>query len=477
MKERIKYVLVFVIAVVLFIPLMQFKFELFEVKPLDGDITISQKPEFTKENYWELKYQEDYNKYVNDNFGFRAWYVRLINQLRFSLFNTTKAPGVVIGKDGELFIESYINDYIGRNYIGSAKINETVSKIKTLQDSLRARNIDLIVLFAPGKASYNSDKIPDYYMKRKKDSTNYKTYAGLFKNQGVNFIDLNKWFIDNKAKFAHKVYPKYGTHWNHYGMSLGLDTLIKYIEKKRNINLPEFDYSLVNYNTNLKGNDYDIGVLMNLLSPIPKDPNPYPVYKFKNVEGQTKPDVLVVGDSYWWCQVGDDLPIHFFREDEYWFYNKDKLIRNEKRGPVKDINLSAAVAQRDVIVLMATEATFYMFPYGFVDNAFKLYCENHSARLNTIMNDIKKNTEWYNGIIKKAEENHFTVEKQLRMDAEYVLSEEVLKPVETIESISERIKKDEQWMKDIKKKALQNNISEEEQLRKDAEWMLNQQKK
>lgn len=477
MATRIKYYLVTLIAVVLLSSMLQFKMEIFQTEPLQGDISIAKKPEFKKEDYWNLKWQEDYNKYLNDNFGFREWFVRLINQVRYSFFNCTTAPGVVIGKENELFIESYINDFIGRSFIGKSKILENVNMISTLQDSLKARDIDLIVVFAPGKASYYPELIPDYYLSKKKDSTNYFVYSTLFLEKKVNYIDLNKWFCDNKTKFKHPVYPKNGTHWNHYGMSLALDTLIKYIEKKRNINLPEFDFSLVNYNTNLKGNDYDIGILMNLLSPIEKDPNPYPVYKFKNVEGQTKPDVLVVGDSYWWCQVGDDLPIHFFREDEYWFYNRDQLIRNGKRSPVKDLNLSASLAKRNVIVLMATEATFYMFPYGFIDNAYKLYCNNNSKRLNEIIADIKRNTEWYNTIVKKAEENKFSVEKQLALDAEYILSDEILKPVESIESISERIRKDENWMKDIKKKAIENNITEEEQLRRDAEWMKNEQKK
>ena len=44
------------------------------------------------------------------------------------------------------------------------------------------------------------------------------------------------------------MYPKYGTHWNHYGMSLGMDTILKYIEKKRNISLPDFDISIVKSN-------------------------------------------------------------------------------------------------------------------------------------------------------------------------------------------------------------------------------------
>lgn len=456
--------------------MVQLKLNMFETEQLQGDITIASKPEFKKEDYWSLKWQEDYTKYINDNFGFRSILIRLINQIRYSVFNTTSAPGVVIGKQGELFIESYINDYIGRNYIGKNKIQENVSKIKKVQDSLKARGIDLLVIFAPGKASFYPELIPNSYLRKKKDSTNYLCYSDLLTESQVNFIDFNKWFYKNKTKFKHPVYPKYGTHWNHYGMSVALDSIVKYIEIKRGINLPDFDYSLINYNTNLKGNDFDIGVLMNLIEPIEKDPNPYPVYKFKKGEGFSKPDVLVIGDSYWWCPVGDDLPVKFFREDEYWFYNNDQLIHNEKRKKVKELNFSASLAQRQVILLMATEATFYMFPYGFIDNAYTLFCKDNSKRLNEIIDKIKKNTEWNNSIVKKAEENKVSPEKQFMLDAEYILSDELLKPVESIESVTERIKADPKWMKEIEKKSRENNILLEEQIRRDAQWIIDNQK-
>ncbi len=476
MNAKIKHILTFIIAATLFLPMIQLKFCFIEVAPLQGGVSVAAKPEFKKEDYWSLYYQENYNKYINDNFGFRPLLVRLVNQARFSLFNATNAPGVVIGKDGELFIESYIDDYIGRNFIGKNKIAQNVTKIKCVQDSLKSRGIDLIVVFAPGKASFHPELIPDTYLQKKKDSTNYLSYADLLTSNKINFIDLNKWFYLNKPKFKHPIYPKYGTHWNHYGMTLALDSITKFIEKKRQINLPDFDYSLINYNTDLKGNDFDIGILMNLLVPIEKDPLPYPVYKFKKEIGFTKPNVLVVGDSYWWCPVGDNLPIRFFQEDEYWFYNKDQLIQNEKRKKVKELNFSASIAQRHVIILMATEATFYMFPYGFIDNAYTLYCQNNSKRLNEIIENIKKNTEWYNSIIIKAEENKVSTVQQLKLDAEYILSDELLKPIESLESVIERIKADPLWMKEIENKSKENHILIEEQIRRDAQWTIDNQK-
>jgi hypothetical protein len=476
MKPFPKYSLVILIALVLFIPMAQMKLELFDKQTLEGGITIAEKPEFKKDTYWDLSWQEDFGKYVNDNFGFRTWCVKLINQIRYSFFNHTKAPGVVVGKKGELFIESYIDDYIGRNYIGQSKINENVTKIKRLQDSLSARGKDLIVVFAPGKASYYPELLPDNYLRKQKDSTNYRVYAQAFAGKQVNFIDLNKWFFNNKANFKYKIYPKYGTHWNHYGMTVALDTIIKYIEHKRHINIPDLSYNIVNYSTKLKGNDFDIGILMNLLSPIKKDINPYPIYKItdkKENTSYTKPDVLVVGDSYWWCVVGDDLPKKFFREDEYWFYNRDIVFQNnQQKDKVKEVNLSSSLAQRDVVLLMATEATFYMFPYGFVDNAYKLYCEDNSKRLNDIKHDIQQNAEWYAKVTAKAAENNITLDKQMQLDAEYILSDELFKPKPTLESIMENIRNTPEWMKDVEAKAKENNIAVEEQLKKDAQWQL-----
>lgn len=475
MQVIFKYILGFIIAIALLLPMLQSNFGFFEEEPLEG-ITIAQKPEFKKANYWSSNWQENYTAYLNDNFGFRPWLMRFYNQVQFDVFKTTKAPGVVIGKNGELFIESYIDDHIGKNFLGSSKINEQAIKIKAVQDSLKARGKDLIVVFAPGKASYYPELIPDRYVDKKKDSTNYKSYASAFAQKGVNFIDLNKWFFESKNKLKHKVYPKYGTHWNHYGMCLGLDTILKYIEKKRNIDMPDFDYSIVNYNTKLKGNDFDIGVLMNLMIPLETDPNPYPIYKYKTNDKKVKPDVLVVGDSYWWCQVGDDLPIHFFREDEYWFYNKTQLIRNGKQKEVKALNLSAALAQRDVVLLIATEATYYMFPYGFADDAYKLYCKDNSKRMNEIITDMKKNNSWYQSIVTKAEENKVTLETQLKLDAEFILASEIINPKETVEQIIERIKADASWMKTIKKKAEDKNITMEQQIKEDAQWTFDNSK-
>jgi hypothetical protein len=480
MSIRVKYVLVLFTGMILLLPLLQFCFNFIESKPLDGDaVSTAQKPELSSESYWDLSWQDNYSRFFNDNFGFRTDYIRFINQLRYCLFNESTARSVVVGKQGEFFTESYIKDYIGASYVGTEKIVNNVTKIKQLQDSLSARGKDLIVVFAPGKASYYPELIPDRYMNKKKDSTNYTVYASQFIKHKVNFIDLNKWFYEQKTKFKHPVYPKYGAHWNHYGMNLGLDSIIKYIEKLRNINLPDYNFTdHIEYSDELTGHDFDIGILLNLMVPVKKDKNPYPKYTFATSGNFTKPSVLTVGDSYWWCMLDDNLPGHFFADDEFWFYNEDVVRNTQKTGEkAKKVNYSSCIVQKDVVLLVATEATFYLFPYGFIDSAYDLYCKDHSKRIHSLKKEMAQNPEWYAKVSADAVKNNVSMDQQMKQEAEYIIYDDMLHPVETIEQLVAKIKADPTWMEDIKKKAQKNHISVEEQINADAIWMHDQQKK
>src|SRR2546423_5624396 len=82
---------------------IQKKFPYFSFKPLDGVKEIAVDPQFKVKGFFDLTYQDSLNKYVNENMGFRPLLVRTYNQICFYIFTTSKAPGVVVGKDGHLF--------------------------------------------------------------------------------------------------------------------------------------------------------------------------------------------------------------------------------------------------------------------------------------------------------------------------------------------------------------------------------------
>jgi len=475
--------------ILLFISCFYFEqqFGFIKLKPLDGIKELARKPKPTIANVSMGSYQDSLNNYLNENLGFRSYLVRMLNQLQFSLFNTTKAPGVVIGKNGMLFIESYINNYIGINFVGQTKADELIKKTKQLQDSLAKNEIDLYVVFAPGKATYYSEYIPDNYLARKKDTTNYSYYAANFIKSGINFIDFNKYYKEKKESFTYPIYPEYGTHWTSYGAALAVDSIIKYIEQKKKIDMPDFTYRDVSLRDSLNERDYDVGILLNLPKTLAHKPMPYPKYSY-NEENKVKPDVLVVGDSYWWCMVGEDIPQHLFKEDAYWFYSKDIYIHNVKTGDVSSVSFAKELAKRDVIILMATEATYDLFPYGFIDKAYDIYCLFTEEKQKLIINKINSASDWKKDIAKKATENHISVEEQMKKDVDYVIQTDytpIKKPqdykmgdeynlpevVKYLEDTKNRMKKTPEWMAQIKLKAKERNISLEKMMDLDAKYM------
>ncbi|MBI4645358.1 MAG: hypothetical protein HY738_01900 [Bacteroidia bacterium] len=69
-----------------------------ELKPLKGDISLTEDTIFSLRGWFSGKYQEKKEKYLNESFGFRSTMVRLNNQIAFSFFNKAKANGVIIGR-------------------------------------------------------------------------------------------------------------------------------------------------------------------------------------------------------------------------------------------------------------------------------------------------------------------------------------------------------------------------------------------
>jgi hypothetical protein len=478
MRRYFKHSVLIGILASLFIPIIFRLKPMITLEPLSGVTETFERPYFSKASYWSGEYQEKMNAHINERFGLRTFFVRAINQIRYSLFNISKAPGVVQGKNKELYIESYLDEYLGRNYLGHDSILKITQQLKRVQDSLAAINVQFLVVFAPGKGSYRSENIPDKYLALKKDSTNYKTFSNLFKSQAVNFLDLNQSFRKNKDKFTYPVFPKNGAHWSHYGMCIGMDSILGRLEKLCKLDLPDFEYTNdVKLTNNLRGTDYDIGVLFNLLSDISKEVMPYPNYKV-NDKVKEKPDVLVVGDSYWWCLVGEDLPSRFFKSDDYWFYNKDILLRNQqKKDKVKYVNLFKQVKNRKAIVLIATEATYYMFPYGFTNRLDKLLTGDSKAISDIMYKRIQPDTAWFEQIKKNATANGVSLEKQLYRDAKYIWMEDNGGWDATRAEIRKQITTNEKWYNEIKSKAEKEKRSVEEQISLDVEYMLKEENK
>jgi hypothetical protein len=290
--------------------------------------------------------------------------------LRFSLFKEAGAKDVIVGKDNYLFELNYIKAFTGKDRLPVDSIKLKITQLKELQDILGQQGKTLIVGLAAGKASYFPEYIPDRYGKGSAE-TNYHLYAKGLKDAGVNLLDINQWFLNEKTRSRYPLFPKAGIHWSSYGSLLVLDSLIKQIELLRNEDLPSIKIDRIEISGSPKGSDNDIGEAMNMFSHI-NYPLAYPEYSVETDSNKKKLSVMVIADSFFWTVYEKTWGRDLFKFIEFRYYNQE-IHNSENPVPVMagGENWSEKTARTDVVFLLCTEANLSRFPWGFTDQMLK----------------------------------------------------------------------------------------------------------
>lgn len=370
--HTIKQILFGVILLGISIPLIQHLTGFANVKALKGAVVLAEPGTLNDSTWLYGSFQDQTDNFLNDQFGFRPSYVRLHNQIKYSLYNDVNANGVIIGKDWYMYEWNYIRAYYGLDFIGDSLIESKTRKMKLVQDSLKAKGKTLLIVFTPGKGSFFPEFFADSSI-REKSRTNYDSYIQQLKEHSVNYVDFKKWFLSMKGKTDYPLYAKGGIHWSKYGELLAADSLVHHIESISGRNLPEIVLDNVIESSRNKNGDYDIGEGLNIIFQTPTYPMGYPEF---HIEQQDKNNTrtLFVADSYYWGMFNHGFSGSLFNNGEFWFYNHQVYPQSfEKELTVSDIDFIQKVEENDVIVLMSTDANLYNFAFGFIDRLYEEY--------------------------------------------------------------------------------------------------------
>ena len=349
----------------------QYQFNWIKLKPLDGYYIDANKNKFSWKDWFSGSYQEVQDKYLNDHFGFRSFFIRLNHQWRFSLFNKVKTQWVTVGKENYLYEENYIKAWYGDDFIGQDSIERRMYKLKMLQDTLNQLEKKIIAVLAPGKGSFYPEYIPDDFHKEQ-GTTNIDVYRQCIEKWNINCLDFNRYFIDNKEKSPYPLYPQYGIHWSYYGMCIAADSIVRYIEKTNNIDMPNMYWENVKINQPQK-DDADISRAMNLLFQPRTFNMAYPEIQFESDEGKTKPSLMVISDSFYWSVYSMGWG-NLFADNHFWYYNKEIYPENfDSPFTTNDVNLQEEIQKYDIIVILCTDANLPNFGWGFIENAYDVF--------------------------------------------------------------------------------------------------------
>ncbi len=263
-------------------------------------------------------------------------------------------------------------------------------------------------------------------------------------------------------------------------MAIGIDTLIKAIEKYKSVDLPDFSIiKPIELSEENHSPDFDAELVMNLLFDLKREKMPYPKYKYDTIN-KVKPKTLVISDSYYWQAYSQLIPHNVFDWGGFWYYfntARENVNGTETVKPVSEINLSKKLLAQDVIVLFASQATLHRFPFGFGGKVSFLLKPNSLDSLNKYyINEISNDTNLQNKINENAKNNKTTYniefEKQVKIMADKFIEEYYSEEFGVQKNINQVLNSPE-LTKYIEEKAKKNNLTFTKMLRLDAEWQYN----
>ena len=442
----------------LLIPSIQQKFEWIELEELGGAYVKEEMSPFSLDSWWYGNFQKDFSRYLDSNLGFKELFVRSYNQFYYSVFGEAKSPGCVVGKEGQLFLESYLQDYNGSTFKGEAEIDLELDRMKYLQDYWKALGINFLLVHAPGKASMYPEHIPERYISDQMPISNYLYYAQKSKKMGIDHIDLNAYFQAMKDNTQYPLYPRNGVHWTQYGMYLGIDSITKKIEKLKDVDMIDVVMEEVIMSDSVVSSENDVEVTMNLLKAIDQPDLPNIHFDFDK-ENKTSPKVLVISDSYWMQVFDTKIHQNIFSDGGFWFYFKTAYPQNEA---IASYDFKQVFLQQDVILLMGTEATMESFPYGFLDKAYETFLPLDEQKMRSFyLRQVTKLEEWSESAKIKARKNGVSFEEQVEAEANYMTRERIKQMSEWERKVMheiKRIKTTPHLFEEIQKRALRESI-------------------
>ncbi|MBP1630511.1 MAG: sugar O-acetyltransferase precursor [Bacteroidetes bacterium] len=423
-----KKIMAIFILLLMFTPMI---FQIFGYKrgELKGYYDKTAKPTLTLRNFSELEFQNKVEKYIKDDIAFSDFLIRLSNEIRYRIFNYSNTQYVIIGKNNYLYMESYLNSYYGLDYQGDEKIFKAVRKLAQVRDSLNVRGVDIVFMIAPGKVTYYPEYLPSKYKNLKKGKTNYQTFSNAFNKYNINYLDFNRWICSMKDTISYRLYSNTGVHWGQYASYLAVDSLIKYLDYKYDVSLPQIKIKSIKESRVISKSDDDVEQIMNLVSNIPDEKMP----RLKiQIDSSNKDNlrVLSMGDSYFFGLNEFGLMNRIFYDSEFWYYFKEVRSSKVNYFLVNEYDdLKKEIEKNKLILIVFTEGNLHTTPFEFCNELYSLYCENNSYSKELAWQkkrykiQIDKDKNWRESVKNKAKKLNITYEKALDNDAEYMAKE------------------------------------------------------
>lgn len=324
------------------------------------------------------RFQDKVETWLKQNIGFRGYFVKTDNQINYSVFNEfsrSHPRKIILGKNKQLFEEQYIDVYNRLDVPPVRVLEDKVAGIKKLQDLLKRRNVEFLLVLTPSKATVYPEYIPEKYILRgnlaKKDI--YQLIMPILKRYGVNVVDGRAQFLDLKKQGVTGLFPSSGTHWSLYGGYRFATALIGCMEQALGRRLVRIESKQTIVSGEPIELDKDVARLGNILFTRSLFTEyRYPVTGPDSGSGAYRPDILLVGSSFCWNILYYlDMNNTCSRINFYYYFNTDYSYPGKRKGMIDrdGVNWERDVLSRDIVIIETNESQIREAGFGFIEKA------------------------------------------------------------------------------------------------------------
>ena len=393
--KAIHTVLAIVFAAFLALPTAQKVFRILPSSTLGGVEDAVERPAWTLAGWFDGTLQPSIENRYTFRFPLRPHLVKSWNQLQYALCGTpprhTTGTQVVIGRDNYLYEQPYIRTYNGNCGLAKADLKTTCTKVRRAQDILKARNIGFLLVIAPSKVEIYSEFVPAAMLTpgRHTRKTAYDRIVPLFREAGVNTLDMHAQFLEWKPTAPHPLFPKGGVHWNYYGAALTANRILDELRTQTGREFPRIVVAGVTTNATPEGSDGDLFNLLNLWGDFSlrssasfRGVEVHPALRLEAVPSAVKPDLLIVGDSFalTLTEVMDRVRL-YDRRDTLYYFNRIISYVQPGTGDPRDLatrqagvpidrrafSIEDALRGRDAVIIEVNEQWLPKIGFGFIE--------------------------------------------------------------------------------------------------------------
>lgn len=402
------------------------------LSPYTSNIVV-EKQALTFKTYLDGSYQEYLANLARQKTGFREFFSRCHNQIAYSCFGKIANKNVVKGLHHEFYLKGCIDDVTGKllakqyGTVENAKIDakKNVEETLTLIDSLRQHGTQFLFVFCPTKTVVYPEYLPEAIKDSVLDFSLAEYYIELFKENNIPHIDFYNYFKTLKDTFPYPLYTRIGSHWSEATIPFVADSILRKLEAETGYHFPSIEVIDPNLTRDYSDQDGELETHIDILLPLSKPKASRPVFALQDTLGKDRPNLLVVGDGYFTPLQGSCF-VDAFKRWDFWLYNQTSISsRPELNWKYLNQlqNTAETLKQADIVIALYTSNYLLNFMSGFTQSALQLYESGgvqEQEAIQSIMESIKNDPQWYGSIQQQAKERGISVEENLRRNAVYV---------------------------------------------------------